>query len=271
VLQVDVESQAEDHRTLQRRQCEALGLDTNRVGQAVDLFVRGVPDDPNSRELERVLRLENATRLKWLMNLAAQRDYGLVTIDTALTFAPFKSGDEEEVRLLYAALSKISRTASRPAVLLTLHLRKRDRKAQLPTLLEDPMGWTEEILGTVIWSASADVRLGLERVDDDRLAFGGYRRGRGPLDPLVLELRRNEQGEPVVWDRDPSDAAALRMLTKEQREYFARIPRDQDLTWKGLGTATGAGHSTLSRLKDATIRAGLMEYDPGRHLYRRRG
>jgi hypothetical protein len=270
VLQVDVESQAEDHRTLQRRQCEALSLDINRVGQAVDLFGRGVPKDPNSGELERILRCPNVTRLKWLMNLVNQGDYGLVIVDTALTFTPFKAHDENEVRLMYAALSAITHSKSRPAALISLHLRKRDRKAQLPTLLEDPMGWTEEILGSVVWSANADVRLGLERVGDDRVAFGGYRRGRGPIEPLVLELRRNESGDPLVWDRGGDDAVALHMLTNDQRSYFARIPIGQDLTWKALQQATGAADSTLSRLKEAAMRAGLLDYDSGHHVYRRR-
>jgi hypothetical protein len=270
VLLIDVESQPQDYRTLLRRQWTALNLDADHVGRSVDLFARGVPDDPNSRELERILRCSNIKKWEWVTNLVQLGQYGLVIVDTVLTFSPFKSGDEEKVRELYAALACIARSASRPAVLVIVHLRKKDRKGQTPTLLEDPMAWTEEILGSIVWSASADVRLGLERVDDHRVAFGGYRRGRGEFPPLILEARHDEHGNPLVWDRCADDAVALHMLTKEQRGYFARIPLDRDLTWKGLGIACGAADSSLSRLKEAAMGAGLLDYDPGRRVYRRR-
>lgn len=270
VLLIDVESQPQDYRTLLRRQWTALHLDADHVGRSVDLFARGVPNDPNSRELERILHCSSIKKWEWFTNVVKQGDYGLVTIDTVLTFSPFKAADEDKVRELYAVLGSIARGASRPAVLATVHLRKKDRKGQPPTLLEDPMAWTEEILGSVIWAASADVRLGLERVEDDRVAFGGYRRGSGVIVPLVLELRRDAHGDPLAWDRGASDAVGMHMLTKEQRAYFSQIPVGQDLTWKGLGLATGVtSDGTLSRLKNAAIRAGLLAHDLASRRYRR--
>jgi hypothetical protein len=269
VLLIDVESQPQDHRHTLSRQWAALQLDAGQVGRSVDMFVRGVREDPNSEELERILHQPNDIRWKWVENLVERGRYDLLVVDTVLTFSPFKSSDEDRARELFASISSLCRAASRPAFVGTVHLRKRDRKGKIPTLLEDAMGWTEEILGSIVWSASADVRLGLERVDDERVALGGYRRGRGEFPPLLLEARLDDEGEPLAWDRCANDAVAVYSLSQEQQRYFCRIPIAKDLTWAALLEVTGAAKSSLSRLKNAAMRAGLLEFDEGRHIYRR--
>lgn len=269
VLLIDVESQPQDYRTILARQWDALGLDASRVARSVDMFVRGVPDDPNSRELERILGQKNEVRWQWIQNLVEQGQYGLVVVDTMLTFSPFKSGDETRVRELFASLLKLCRQGLSPAFLGSVHLRKRDRKARIPTLLEDPTGWTEEILGTVVWSASADVRLGLERVEDQGVAFAGYQRGRGEFPPVIIQERRDDDGKALVWDRCVNDALAEQLLTEKQWDYFKKVPIGEDLTWERLREQSGAPKASLSRIKDIAVRAGLLEYDVARGRYKR--
>jgi hypothetical protein len=268
VLLIDVESQPQDYRAILANQWSALGLNAD-VAQSIDMCARGVPNDQNSRELERILNQKNDVKWRWIENVVERGQYGLVIIDTVLTFSPFKSSDEDRVRELFAALARLSRQGSFPAVLGSVHLRKRDRKAKIPPLLEDPCGWTEEILGSIVWSASADVRLGLERIDDDRVALAGYRRGRGEFAPLIIQARRDEQGEPLVWDLCSNDALALQVLTADQQRYFKGIPIGEELTWDQLREHSGAPKSSLSRIKAAAIRACLLEHDTARGVFRR--
>src|SRR5215813_906043 len=106
------------------------------------------------------MTISNQDRLEWLTRLAPQRHYGLIVIDTALAFTPFKAHDEGQARALFRWATLRNR-APYPAIIFVVHLRKPDQKAHRPSLLEDPYTWTDEILGSVVWSASADVRLGL--------------------------------------------------------------------------------------------------------------
>src|SRR5262249_32544510 len=150
---IDVESSPPRQRELLQRQWTALALDAAAVKENVDVFVSGNPHDQNSRELDRILTKGTThQRWNWLFKLLQLRRYDLIVVDTALTFSPFNAADEEKVRQLFAWVSILRRTEPFPAVILVVHLRKPDRKSRGPTLLQDPYGWTEEILGSVVWS-----------------------------------------------------------------------------------------------------------------------
>jgi AAA domain len=227
VALIDLETKPARHRALLEQQARALSIDVGAL--ELDVFVRGNPADPNSRELERVLL--NATkfgdRFSWLQNLIERRGYGYVAVDTALMFWPVKSSDETAVRLLFKHIRQLCLTPPHAAIAPVLHLRKQDRKGTCPALLDDPHGWTEEMLGSIVWSASADVRLGLEKHGEDQVVFGGYRRGEGELSPRILQCRMSDfDGEPrpVVWERAPADSVAKLLLPPGLAERFLRLP-----------------------------------------------
>lgn len=268
---IDSESLPDKLREMQFRQWTALGESWEMATQRMRLFVRGVPDDPNSRELERVMQLGNFHRLKWMTEICGMFPSSLLVVDTALTFVPLKSSDEEGVRTLFKYLQDIRSKPGAPAILLTLHLRKKDRKAKAPSLLDDPFDWTQEVLGSVVWSTSVDVRLGLERQADDRVVLAGYRRGRGVVGPFLLQQRLDESGEPVLWESaDPVQVAGA-VLSARLSQLYQAIPVGKWLSWTELLRTTNAAKSQLSSLVNSTVPAGLLERDEAQGRYRRPG
>ena len=270
---IDLESRPDRLMASLKRQATALGTDLDQVGQQLDVFVRGNPGDPNSRELDRMLTaVPIIKRWTWLRNIIAARQYGLVIIDTGLVFWPIKSTDEEKVRQLFSGLSILKNQPPYPAFLLTLHLRKPDRRATPPSLLEDPFAWTDEILGSRAWSTNADVRLGIDRLgqmpDDDRLVFSGFRRGEGALAPLILEPAIELlDGEPHVtnWQRCAPETVAATVLTDPQRGTWEKLPVGTWFTWSELSATTRMGKSSLSRFIKRATPAGLIERDASRY------
>jgi hypothetical protein len=263
---IDVESDPAAYRETLKAQWASLRLHPQQVALNMDLIALGVPNDPNSRELSRIRHQPLPRRWEWVGNVVTQCQSGLVVIDTALSFSPFKAGDEEKTRLMFSWISAILRVPPYPAVLLAVHLRKQDRQrgSTTPTLLEDPHGWTEEILGSIVWSASADVRLGLERIEDDRVVFAGFRRGLGEINPLIIEPRiegDGEQSRVAAWQLCSASDIALRVLTPKQRDYFFRLPVGERLTWDQLLRTAEIAKGSASRLIERASATGLLERD----------
>jgi hypothetical protein len=274
VALIDLESRPDKLRVALLRQAQALGLDARQAGHSLDVFMRGNPADPNSRELERILGVAPIQRGAELQKLVAAREYGLVIVDTALTFWPFKSSDEERVRGIFLWMSMIKSQPPYPSFLLTLHLRKVDRRALPARLLDDPYAWTDEIMGTRVWSTNADVRLGLEVLDrkahDARYVFAGYRRGYGILPPMILEQAVDLiDGEPRVtrWQRCDPQQAAPTVLTPTQFVAFQKLPVGEWLTWDRLLALTSMPKVSLHRLIERAERAGLLERDKQNHRF----
>ena len=184
---IDLESQPQDIHELIDRQCTALGVSLEEISPQLDLFVRGNPNDANSRELERVCsRLKPNDRAEWLQDLVEKGEYGALLIDPILDLFPYSSTDEEKIRRMLGDLSEIRYRRPYPLIQLTVHLRKGDRKYKPPSLITDPHGWLEEILGTVVWATNSDVRLGLEsRTDGTQVVLCGYRRGVSCVDSML--------------------------------------------------------------------------------------
>jgi hypothetical protein len=272
VVLVDAESQPANLFRLMRQQWDMLGDIEPFVSDYFHLFVRGLHADPNSRELERIMKLSAADKWRWLSRVADLTKPTLVAIDTLLTFSPFASRDEERTRHAFANLADLRHLDSRPAILSTVHLRKRDRRARVPSLLEDPFGWVEEILGSVVWSASADVRLGLERTEEGLVVLGGFRRGSGQIGPYIIEPQyegTDESAEPAIWVRSSANGLALQALTKGQREYLGRMQVGVGYRWTELRHTTGASRSGLQRFLERADPTGLVEHVGD--MYFRRG
>jgi hypothetical protein len=273
VALIDMESNPGRLRTLITDQAQALGVSLNQVD--LDVFVLGNPREPNSRELERVLSkvVIPPKRFAWFEGLIEERQYGFVVVDTFLNLFPMKPGDELAVRGLTSGLRRLCRAPPYPMIAGTLHLRKQDRKATTPiTLLEDPHGWIEEVLGTVAWSANSDVRLGLER-QDEQIVFGGYRRSYGELPPRILEQRLAEVDgapRPVLWDMAAPDDLAKLSLPATLSAGFSKLPINVVLTWAELLQRTGLSKSSAHRLIERAEGLSLLERDRTNKTFRRR-
>ena len=277
----DLETSPDKHRRLLRTQCDALGLELTKAQANIDVFVRGNPNDANSCELARVMRLKALQRWNWLTNVVEQRRYDLIIIDTLLSFLPFKSTDEGAVRTVYDEMDALQACAPFPAIWFSLHLRKPDRRAPGPPLYSDPHGWLQDTLGSVVWATDADVRLGLEPFDDGLggaeeglMVFAGYRRGDGVVAPRILQQRVvDSDGEPVpgCWELVPDPGMYIaQTLSETQRDRFSKLPIGQPLTWSEFEQCTGAPKSSAKLLKDRLVELHLLEYDAGRKAYRRK-
>jgi hypothetical protein len=277
----DLETPPDKHRRLLRTLCEALDLDLGVVQGNIDVFVRGNPHDGNSRELDRVMRLKALQRWQWLTKVVERRQYDLIIVDTFLSFLPFKSGDEGSVRTVFSEMAALRASAPYPALWLSLHLRKPDRRAPAPTLYADPYGWLQETLGSVVWATTADVRLGLEPFDDGfgggdegLMVFAGYSRGRGIVAPRIIQQRIvDTSGDPVpgCWELVPNPGVYIaQTLSPTQQDRFSILPIGQPLSWSEFLERTGAPKASAKLLKDRLIDLGLLEYDAARKVYRRK-
>ena len=72
---LDLESKPGGLRQLLTHQWVALDLDREAIGRSLEVFVRGNPEDPNSRELDRVLAIDVDTRWDWLGGRDSNPDY----------------------------------------------------------------------------------------------------------------------------------------------------------------------------------------------------
>lgn len=230
VALIDLENSPGMQRAILQQQWQAMGLDQALVQDNMDAFVCGNPHDPNSRELDRILTASASDKLQWLGSLARTRAYDLIFIDTILAFVGLKSTDEIQIRAMFRELRAIRSTPPFPAIGLTIHLRKgseRGRDEEV-TLLDNPRQWTEEFLGSGVWSASADVRLGMEPYGAQELhkVFSGFRRVDGELTPHLIEQEFTEiEGVliPRRWVQIDAGLALERQLTPTEGEHWARI------------------------------------------------
>ena len=273
---IDLESSPGQLRRQIPRQWRALHIEPSAVGDAFELLGRGNKRDPNCRELERICRsaLSNAERCAWLGTLVRQQQYGIVIVDTALALWPIAAKDDLGVRELFAELSKIAKDPPYPAILLSVHLRKRLRQAPPPPLADDPRGWCDEILGSVVWAASSDVRLGLEDAPaSEHVVCAGYRRGEGLLHPLVIKSAVETidgQSEWTHWRRCRGTEVAAAVLTPKQQEIFAELPEGKWMTLAAIQELTGKARVTVWRFVKAAPVTGLFEVHRGNPtMYRR--
>ena len=125
-------------------------------------------------------------------------------------------------------------------IILTVHLRKPDRKNKPPTLITDPHAWWDEVLGSVVWATASDVRLGLERWNDGtQVVFSGYRRGYDALAPMIIESECADidgRPQPIKWVRREDEEVARAVLTDTQQSAFLKIPLDRWLERKPYRT-----------------------------------
>jgi hypothetical protein len=253
-----------------------LGISSN---VPLDPFLLGNDDgDPNSRALREAIHLaDDKARLGWLARLIRDRNYGLVIIDTMLTFMSLEATDEKGVRHLYAELRKLCATRPYPAIVFTGHLRKRDRKNPGPSLLDDPRMWLqEETLGTTAWTSCADVRLGFDRLGDDPderdyKVLGGYRRGEDPLPPIItrpetetVEVDGVPTEMPILWTRADPSVLHKHAFTETEWDCFNKLPVGEVLSFKECVELCGA-KSTWHRMQAVARANDLMTYEHGKY------
>jgi hypothetical protein len=126
---------------------------------------------------------------------------------------------------VYRLLRKLTQDFPQSAFLVTFNLRKRDRRAPKPSLLDAPRDWLDEVAGSIDIMNRSDVRLGIDVFDENIRVINGIRRGE-ELHPLMIQA----VGDPDAlagFERVEPDALVLRAaFTKRQRHHWRSLPEE---------------------------------------------
>ena len=163
---------------------------------------------------------------------------------------------------LEALLTRVHQIFADAAVVISHHLRKRDRKTNKQVSLKDDMRvWADEARGSSAITAHADVIVCQERVVEcavEMLHLGAYLRDAADIDPMVL---RESRLESFFWQLAPDiplelmeSMDALRQAGGEFSSRTAAVAVLQQTLGDGRSTA-------FSRLKDLLNRGLLVQCD----------
>ena len=168
------------------------------------------------------------------------------------------------VTAAYLQLRELFKKYPEASILLTFNLRKQDRQNGRPNLLTNARGWLEEVSGSLDILNRADVRLGIDFLDDDQeiRVINGVRRSED-FDPLLILPVEGANGK-AGFQLAPASQAGTLAFTPKQREQWGRLPnvfRIEDVADKGVPRAS------LYRLTKRACSLGILEHVGG--VYRK--
>ena len=184
----------------------------------------------------------------------------LVVIDSLKLFNPSALDGNGVVALhMLKKLQALARETG-TAFLLIHHLRKTDRKVELPDLNVTPiLDWLQEAAGTRSFINQTDVRMGVSadrKAKVESLVLKFFVKLRGEYGPVYVE-RIFEEGEPVGYRR-LSGPALLR--NTEYERLFAILP-DQ-FRYCEAEKVTGKRSSSLVHFIRKCEAVGILSKDP---------
>ncbi len=198
-------------------------------------------------------------QVTFLIGMVARKPNALIIIDPLELLFSIDTLNKRNVIDLYSQLKKLLARFPQAAILFTVNLRKKDRRAQYtPSLLTHPRDWLEDVSGTLDILNRCDVRLGMDFYDADGLrVINGIRRGED-MHPILIRpvCLNDEPDKPAGFEHVPADQAQLLMtLTSKLQEYWQRLPAE--FTFE-QATAI-MGKSNFDRLKKLTISLRVLE------------
>ena len=182
-----------------------------------------------------------------------------VVIDSLKLFSPqAQEGNGVNALLMLKQLQALSRETG-AAFLLIHHLRKPDRKEELPDLNVTPiLDWLQEAAGTRSFINQTDVRMGVSadrKAKAESLVLKFFVKLRGEYGPVYVE-RIFEEGEPVGYRR-LSGPALLR--NAEYERLFGTLP-DQ-FRYSDAEKLTGKRSSSLVHFIRKCEAVGILSKD----------
>lgn len=168
--------------------CQRRGVQPGTLDAQVYID-HGNLDDPRTLELQSIPGMTYEQRFGWLDAKIAAKPDALVIVDPLALLFNVDKNKSQAVVALYSRLRALQRKYRSVSFLLVFNLRKRDRHADVPPLLENPHDWLQECAGTLDIQNRSDVRLGMEPLKEGELepvVLHGFRRGEA-MEPFVLE------------------------------------------------------------------------------------
>jgi hypothetical protein len=160
-----------------------------------------------------------------------------------------------------ALLTRVHQFFGNAAVVISHHLRKRNRKkADQVSLRDDMRAWADEARGSGAITAHADVIVCQERIVErglERLDFGAYLRDGADIEPMAL---RESGFESFLWEVAADIPLELTLCLDALQKSAAEFP-NLGAAVAALEQVVGCGRSTAySRLKELSNR-GLLVAD----------
>jgi hypothetical protein len=265
VIHYDLESSEAAYVSAMRNICKRLGVPYPRIQEQliVRLFQGDIKDSLTS-ELHKAVETGSKACFELMERDLKEKSGALVICDPAELFLSIDTNKKlnilKHVRCYRELLSEFPRAAS----LNTFNMRKPDRKQGAvdgKTLLANPRRWLEEVAGSNDLMNRSDVRLGIDRYEDDVRILNGIRRGE-EMNPLFIRPIGSTPEDLSGFELyRPSGLELSAAFTKGQLEYWQRLPEEfrfddvvDDIVPK----------SSLSRLAKRAKELGILEVVNGK-------
>ncbi len=266
VVVLDYESKSESLKRRHDAIVVAMGLDQSaqktldenlRIVEIRKAFRQGVefarfPVDAEKDEKNQVSPAEKAWRA-----LIQEMGADLYIIDPMRCMHAHAENDSA----IEALLTRVHQFFGNAAVVISHHLRKRNRKkADQVSLRDDMRAWADEARGSGAITAHADVIVCQERMVEsglERLEFGAYLRDGADIEPMAL---RESESESFLWEIAPDIPLELSLSLEALRKSAGEFPNRRAAV-AALEQVTGCGRSTAYSRLSELINRGLLVTD----------
>jgi hypothetical protein len=221
----DLENDAVSWRGNVKRIAKRREIRVPRVPKELDVQLLNDSTEGNSSRLLSLLGSSNQKKVDFLYPRLLVKPNALVVIDPLELFFSLDKIKGPEVLRVYRLLREVRVDFPQSAFLVTFNLRKRDRRAPKPNLLDAPRDWLDEVAGSIDIMNRSDVRLGIDVFDENIRVINGIRRGE-EFHPLIIEAVGPPEGL-AGFERVEPDALVLRAaFTKRQRRHWYSLPEE---------------------------------------------
>jgi hypothetical protein len=261
VIAFDLESAGPTYKRNLVNAAERFHVPPPRVPAELEAYVEhDSATEPGTAKLLEFLKFSDLDcKIACLAEMLGRKPNALVIIDPLELLFRVDTRDKMHVIDLYRKLRLLLTHFPHAAILFTVNLRKKDRRAQYsPDLLTDPRGWLEDVSGSLDILNRCDVRLGMDFCGNSELrVINGIRRGE-ELHPLLIQ--------PVCVDDDSDRPAGFELVSANAAQLVMALPGKLEEYWNKLETeftfdqaTTIMGKSNFNRLKNRTMSLGVLK------------
>lgn len=262
VIHFDFESSDPDFRRTYRNIAGHLGV-TVRVPEDVQPFL--ISGDAANSRTKRLLGITTGPKMfDLLRELLKATPTALILFDPIEMAFPLDVMHKPTLLRLYRTFRELLAEYPHSAVLNTHNLRKDARQGrQMPDLMLEPHAWLQEISGNMDLINRSDVRMGVNRYNDNVIVVNGARRGE-EMHPMLLS--------PI--DDNPDELAGFKSIITAKQDISKMLSKAQFEYWNKLADRfqfsdyanNGIPKSSLSRLLNRCTSLGFLVSDGTYHV-----
>jgi hypothetical protein len=257
VIVLDFETPDYTYKVNIERICKRLQVDLPHVPEELDVHL----EREHGSMLRKKIALPVKGKFDWLRSLLKEKPTAAVIIDPIQIFGNLDTGKAAEILKVYGLLRDIMDEYPATFFLTTWNMRKGQANGKYtpPDLRTDAHGWLEGVSGSNSILSRSDVRLGLERIDDELRILNGIIRGQ-EITPILFRPA-GDWPELAGFERVYDPVASPSLLAEGRRDSFKKLPHSFRYSDIADVPGTGIPHSTLTRLLNDCVRLGLITVD----------